>query len=129
MNLGEFVKQYREKNNLSQRKFALRCGLSNGYISMLEDGKNPSTGKPLVPKIENVMKIASAMGYDLGTLFDIIDDMEIDISAFIPKTSKKAYAEPDALTDKERQLLELFRLLTDEEQEHVLRTAKMIAKQ
>lgn len=126
MNLGEFVKQYREKNNLSQRKFALRCGLSNGYISMLEDGKNPSTGKPLVPKIENVMKIASAMGYDLGTLFDMIDDMDVDISAFIPKTSKKASA--DTLTDKERQLLDLFRLLTDEEQDHILQSARMIAK-
>ena len=128
MNLGEFVKQYREKNNLSQRKFALRCGLSNGYISMLEDGKNPSTGKPLVPKIENVMKIASAMGYDLGTLFDMIDDMDVDISAFIPKTSKNASADTDTLTDKERQLLDLFRLLTDDEQELVLKTAKLIAK-
>ena len=128
MTLGEFIKEYRERNNLSQRQFAIRCGLSNGYISMLEDGKNPKTGKPLVTKIENIMKIASAMGYTLSDLFNSVDDMEIDISAFqgsVPRSDTSSMV----LSARERDLVFLFRLLTDEEQEHVLQTAKMIAKQ
>jgi transcriptional regulator with XRE-family HTH domain len=129
MTLGEFIKQYRERNNLSQRKFAIRCGLSNGYISMLEDGKNPKTGKPLVTKIENIMKIASAMGYTLTDLFESIDDMEIDISAFQGTAAKATEPSSMVLSARERDLVSLFRLLTDEEQEHVLQTAKMIAKQ
>lgn len=127
MTLGELIKQYRERNNLSQRKFAIRCGLSNGYISMLEDGKNPKTGKPLVTKIENIMKIASAMGYTLSELFSSVDDMEIDISAFQGSAPKETSSM--VLSAAERDLILLFRLLTDEEQEHVLQTAKMIAKQ
>ncbi len=81
MTLGELIKDHREKNRLSQRKFALRCGLSNGYISMLEDGKNPKTGKPLVPKIDKIMMIADGMGYTLTELLRLIDDMDIDVSA------------------------------------------------
>ena len=81
MTLGELIKDYREKNRMSQRKFALRCGVSNGYISMLEDGKNPKTGKPLVPKLDKVMLIADGLGYTLSDLLHIIDDMEIDVSS------------------------------------------------
>lgn len=36
MTLGEFIRKYRSEHDLSQRQFALKCGLSNGYISMLE---------------------------------------------------------------------------------------------
>ena len=36
MKIGEYIRQYREENKLSQREFAKMCGLSNAYISMLE---------------------------------------------------------------------------------------------
>ena len=36
MTLSELIVSYRNENNLSQRKFAELCDLSNGYISMLE---------------------------------------------------------------------------------------------
>ena len=36
MTLKDLVIKYRADNGLSQRQFALQCGLSNGYISMLE---------------------------------------------------------------------------------------------
>lgn len=141
MTLGQYVRQYREEHNLSQRKFAEMCGLSNAYISILEDGKSPKTGKDLIPKLDSLLRIANAMGVTLDTLFDEIDDMDVDISA-ISKAKKLASPKIElvtvnvnegkintALTQKEMQMLELFRLLTEEEQEHVLQTAKMIAKQ
>lgn len=45
MTLGEIIVKYRLEHGLSQRQFALRCGLSNGYIAMIEKNRNPATGK------------------------------------------------------------------------------------
>ena len=78
MTIGEIVKLYREEQGLSQRQFAERCGdITNGYISMLEQGKNPSTGKPIVPSIEKVASLARAMGLTLHQLVDMADDSPI----------------------------------------------------
>ena len=140
MTLGQYVRQYREEHNLSQRKFAEMCGLSNAYISILEEGKSPKTGKDLIPKIDSLMRIANAMGISLDQLLDTIDDMQVDIST-VSKAQKLAAPKIQLvtveineekkqapLTQKELQLLELFRLLTDEEQDHILQSARMIAK-
>ena len=80
MTIGEIVKKYREEHGLSQRQFAERCGdITNGYISMLEQGKNPSTGKPIVPSIEKVASLARAMGLTLHQLVDMADDSPVTI--------------------------------------------------
>ena len=57
MNLGDLIRNYREKHDLSQRQFAEMCDLSNGYISILEKGANPNTGKPVVPTIPQLKKL------------------------------------------------------------------------
>ncbi len=73
MTIGEIVKQYRQENGLSQRQFAMHCGLSNGYIAMLERNINPATGKPIVPGLVQVRSIARAMGMDLDELIRLVD--------------------------------------------------------
>lgn len=81
MTIGEIVKLYREEHGLSQRQFAERCGdITNGYVSMIEQGKNPSTGKPIVPSIEKVASLARAMGLTLHQLLDMADDSPVTIS-------------------------------------------------
>lgn len=81
MRLSDILKDYRSKNNISQRQLAAKCtGVSNGYISMLENGINPTTGKPIVPSIDKLRSIAEAMGMTLSQLIDIADDMDVDIS-------------------------------------------------
>jgi transcriptional regulator with XRE-family HTH domain len=75
MTLGEFVLNYRLKCGLSQRQFAIRCGVSNGYVSMIEKNINPKTQQPLVPSIPVLTKIASGMGLSLNELFRLVDDM------------------------------------------------------
>lgn len=81
MTIGEIVKLYREEHGLSQRQFAERCGdITNGYVSMIEQGKNPSTGKPIVPSIEKVASLARAMGLTLHQLLDMSDDSPVTIS-------------------------------------------------
>ena len=82
MTIGEIVKQYRDEHGLSQRQFAERCGdITNGYISMIEQGKNPSTGKPIVPSIEKVASLARAMGMTLHQLVDMADDSPVSTGA------------------------------------------------
>ena len=41
MTIGDFVKIYREENDMSMEEFAKLCGVSKGYISMLENNTNP----------------------------------------------------------------------------------------
>lgn len=80
MTLDELIVQYRAEHGLSQRQFAVECGLSNGYISMLERGKNPKTRLPITPTLPALQKLASGMHMSLTELFSMIEDMPIDLS-------------------------------------------------
>lgn len=91
MNLGDLIREYRDTHDLSQRQFAIQCDLSNGYISILEKGINPSTGKPVTPTLPQLKKLADGMRISLTELFEKADDMPIDIGANIipmPETRK-----------------------------------------
>lgn len=82
MTIGQIICDYRrEHGEMSQRQFAAVCGLSNGFISMMEANKNPKTGKPMVASIETYGKIAAAMNMSLHELFSLADDIEIDFEA------------------------------------------------
>ena len=83
MKLSDLIRSYRESHDLSQRQFAIQCGLSNGYISILEKGVNPNTGKPVTPTIPQLKKLADGMAMTLNELFDQVDDMPIDLSSNI----------------------------------------------
>lgn len=75
--LGELIIEYREKHKLSQRQFATVCGLTNGFISMLEANRNPKTGKPISPSFASLKSLASAMHISLQELLEVADDTEI----------------------------------------------------
>ena len=70
MRLEELIKKYREDNDISQREFARRCGLSNSLISIFEMGKNPQTGKTISPDLETYRKLANGMGMSVQSLFE-----------------------------------------------------------
>ena len=72
--LGDLVKKYRTEHDLSLRDFSRISGVSNGYISMLEKNEHPKTKKPIVPSLEKMKCIASAMGMMLDALLEIIDE-------------------------------------------------------
>ena len=74
MKLSNIIIDYRNRMQISQREFARRCGLSNSYISFIENEYNPRTGKPIVPTIEQYQKIASCMSMSLQQLFEILDE-------------------------------------------------------
>lgn len=80
MTLGEYLKQYRDFHDLSQRQFAALCGVSNGYISMLEKGENPKTGEPITPTMQSVVSIARGMGMTMQELLSEVDDLYLDLT-------------------------------------------------
>ena len=79
MTLSDLVQEYRREHGLSQRQFASVCGLSNGYISMLERNVNPKTGQPVTPSLPALKKIADGMGITLTDLFTRTDDIPVDL--------------------------------------------------
>lgn len=86
MKLGDIVSKYRTEHDLSQRQFALMCGLSNGTISNIEKGINPNTGKPLTPSLDLIQKLASTMGLTITELLTQADDMPIALVEDEPET-------------------------------------------
>ncbi len=62
MTLGEIIREYRAEHLLSQEAFAELSGISKGYVSMLENNKNPRSGLPITPTVSVVAKAARAMG-------------------------------------------------------------------
>ena len=74
MNLSEIIKKYRQDYNLTMQELADRCGLSKGYISMLENKFKP-TGrkKDIVPSIQAIKKLSNGTGIDFDYLLSSID--------------------------------------------------------
>lgn len=86
MKFGKMIQDYREVHDLSQRQFAILCKLSNGYISLLEEGRNPKTQLPITPTFASLEKIAKAMKvdpYDLQKMCQY--DIYIDIKELMTK--------------------------------------------
>lgn len=82
MKLSELIIDFRTRMNISQREFSRRCDLSNSYISFLENEKNPRTGKPIIPTIDQYKKLADGMGMTVHRLFELLDDdAPVDISS------------------------------------------------
>lgn len=83
MKLSVIISDYRKQTQISQREFARRCGLSNSYISFIENEYNPRTGKPIVPTLEQYRKIAAGMGLTVHQLFEQLDeDSPVDLLSF-----------------------------------------------
>lgn len=90
MTLKEIIVAYRLEHHLSQRQFALRCGLSNGYISMIEKESNPKTGQPITPTLQKLKQLADGLDMSLSDLFQVADDMPVDLMPEPPSEPEHA---------------------------------------
>ena len=66
--LGTEVRDRRTRLGLSVRALAKHAGVSPAYITAIETAHNPSTGRPPVPSLAIVTRLAAALGLDLETL-------------------------------------------------------------
>lgn len=73
MYIGEIIKEYRTKHNLSMQEFADRIGTSKAYISLLEKIYNPKNNKPISPTMDKLQKIAEAMNLTTDELLNLLD--------------------------------------------------------
>lgn len=92
MKLSDLIIEYRQRMNISQREFSRRCDLSNSYISFLEKGINPKTGRPIIPTIEQYKKLAEGMDISVNRLFELLDD-DAPVDLRFPSSSDE-YPEP-----------------------------------
>ena len=120
MTLKDLVIKYRADNGLSQRQFALQCGLSNGYISMLEKGINPSTGAKITPTLQALNKLAAGMHTTLNELFTLVDDMDVDVKT-------PALSEEDGLASVEMEIISLLAGLSDAKKQQAISFLRFLA--
>jgi len=116
MKLGEIIKSYRVDHGLSLRDFAKQSGVSNSYLSMLETGRQPSSGRPVVPTLTKLNQIAAAMNMRVDDLVAAVDDMPVAIND--PVAPAAAFS----LSDLEEQIIIRFRALPDGEKNMILRS-------
>lgn len=116
MKLGEFIRKYREEQGISQRQLAAMSGLSNAYISILENEKNQDNGKPIRSyRLTSLKALAHGMGYNLDTLLELVDETPIETE--LPPTME---VYPD--------LLKILHRLNDDGVRRVISLARDIAE-
>ena len=135
MLLGEIVQKYREEHHLSQRQFAMKCGISNGYISMIEKNENPATGKPVEVSLPKLKAIANAMNISADELMRITDGdtlvsleaENVDTSpAYVTKTKEARILGRgiDKMPEADRQrAIEMVKLMFDKYADYFERSA------
>lgn len=108
MTLADMIIDYRKRHDLSQRQFALECDVSNGYISMIEKGVNPSTGEPITPTLHRLQKIATGMHTTVDAILHEADDLDIDLS------KEPSISQDDELSTGEVRIIQLLRRVPED---------------
>ncbi len=125
MTLKDLIIEYRNDHGLSQRQFATACGLSNGYISMLEKEMNPNTKLPVTPTLPKLKQLASGMGMSLTDLLVKVDDMPVEL-ILDDADSKKLVPEIEDELDAE--ILKIISGLTPEKKQQALSYIQYLAQ-
>lgn len=125
MTLKDLIIEYRNDHGLSQRQFATACGLSNGYISMLEKEMNPNTKLPVTPTLPKLKQLASGMGMSLTDLLVKVDDMPVEL-ILDDAASKKLVPEIEDELDAE--IMKIISGLTPEKKQQALSYIQYLAQ-
>ena len=125
MTLKDLIIEYRNDHGLSQRQFATACGLSNGYISMLEKEMNPNTKLPVTPTLPKLKQLASGMGMSLTDLLVKVDDMPVEL-ILDDADSKKLVPEIEDELDAE--IMKIISGLTPEKKQQALSSIQYLAQ-
>lgn len=104
--LGVWVRQTRTHQGMSQRELADAAGLSRSYVCDIERGRGNE------PSLNTLDKLAGALG---ASRSDLMKASGLIDKALVPKES-----------EEERRLLQLFRDLSGDGQEQILRYVRFV---
>ena len=127
MTLAEFVKKYRAEHDLSQRQFAKKCGVSNGYISIIENEMHYKTGRKMDISIGKMKLLADGMGMSLHDLLTSIDDMQVSLDYSDAISSADKTATP-SFNEEMAELIHLFSRVPEERKGLVLEMIRAALK-
>lgn len=102
--LGEFIRQQRERANLSLRRLAERAGVSNPYLSQIERGIRK-------PSAEILKRISRALEISAETLYTRAGLIEGDRST--PTVLEAVDADPRLTARQKQVLLDLYMALVE----------------
>ncbi len=69
MNLGTIIRRYRKNNKLTLKVVADRAGISEGFLSQIENNVNS-------PSVDTLMNICSAIGINASELLTQVENQE-----------------------------------------------------
>lgn len=125
MTLKDLIIEYRNDHGLSQRQFATACGLSNGYISMLEKEMNPNTKLPVTPTLPKLKQLASGMGMSLTDLLVKVDDMPVEL--ILDDADSKRLV-PEIEDELDAEIMKIISGLTPEKKQQALSYIQYLAQ-
>jgi len=100
--LGEFIRQQRERANLSLRRLADTAGISNPYLSQIERGiRKPSA--EILKRLSRALEISANSMYSKAGLID--EDFES------PPFLDSVEAEQQLTSDQKKVLIDLYRTM------------------
>ncbi len=101
--LGEFIRQQRERANLSLRRLAESAEISNPYLSQIERGiRKPSA--EILKRLSRALEISANSMYSKAGLID--DEFES------PSVFDAIDADPTLTSDQKKVLLDLYRSMS-----------------
>ena len=127
MTLGNVISEFRNLNNLTMEEFSKSAGLSKSYISMLERNRDPR-GNAINPSMEVIDKVATAIGVDLDTLVQTIDQ-DVVVNSTPHKSSSEWIDELDANSEAKWKFFKYcYEHASKEDRERVLSILKIREK-
>jgi transcriptional regulator with XRE-family HTH domain len=98
--LGEIITNYMNENNLSQRDFAKLAHISHTYVSKLQTGIDPRSGKLIEPTLEVVEKIAKALNMPLEVLLKELGKISMETNNHIDQEMTFVNELPNSVLNK-----------------------------
>ncbi|MEP7372347.1 MAG: helix-turn-helix transcriptional regulator [Chitinophagaceae bacterium] len=101
---GKFLKELREKNGYSLREVEQATGISNAYLSLLENDKIKK------PAANNLHKLADFFKVDLRELLSLAGILDVDAAPPRPAT-EYVFSKANLTEDEEEELLQYLKFI------------------
>lgn len=121
MTLGDLISNYRQRNKVSMDEFAKMAGLSKPYISMLEKNKNSRSGKPIIPSVTTIKKVAKVLNITFEDVMKALDkNQEISLDDGPSEVPGDDSPHLFPCTPEEEKMIKKFRRLSPTGKQSVL---------